>query len=544
MSLLSRLFDVRPQHRYPVRVERDLVIPAADGVRLLANRYYPVGVDRPPLVLLRSPYGRGNALDQMPALLAERGYQVLYQSLRGTAGSGGRFDGFTIDPADADGTLTWLRAQPWFGDQLATWGASYLGYAQWELAAREIPEWKIAVIQDAPAEFAHRFMYPGGAFALGNALGWVQLVDHMFTGGYSVTRQLLALFGAARTLRRAALTLPLNEADTTLTGHQVTWWREWLEHGPDEAYWARTDHRANVVRMPPVVRLQGGWDDFFLPGMLADYAALRASGRQVRLLIGPWGHGKGLYTRPGMKDALAALDAALTGKAGAVGVRVQVTGADRWTDLPDWPPPHHPTAWHLHPHGRLDTRQADDPTAGGAPSVYLYDPADPTPTIGGTMVSWSAGRKDNRAIEARPDVLTFTSEPLAGDVEVIGPVRVRLHARSDNPYVDYFARLCEVSPRGRSTNLCDGIVRLSEPGGEPGDVRAVDIELWPLAHRFRRGHRIRLQVSSGAHPRFGRNPGTGEPLARARELRPSKHEIFHDPGRPSALWLPVVTGTS
>jgi uncharacterized protein len=144
-----------------VRVQRDLVIPAGDGVPLLANRFYPADIDQAPLVLLRSPYGRGAALDRMPQLLAEGGYQVLYQSLRGTDGSGGEFDGFTINPADADGTLSWLREQPWFGGALATCGASYLGFAQWELAARDIPEWKIAVIQDAPSEFAHQFMYPG-----------------------------------------------------------------------------------------------------------------------------------------------------------------------------------------------------------------------------------------------------------------------------------------------------------------------------------------------------------------------------------------------
>ena len=171
VGFLSRAFGVQPLRRHAVRVQRDLVIPASDGVPLLANRFYPVDVDRPPLVLLRSPYGRRVALDRMPQLLAERGCQVLYQSLRGTDGSGGEFDGFTIDPADADGTLSWLREQPWFGGVLATWGASYLGFAQWELAARVIPEWRIAVIQDAPSEFAHQFMYPGGGFALGNALG-------------------------------------------------------------------------------------------------------------------------------------------------------------------------------------------------------------------------------------------------------------------------------------------------------------------------------------------------------------------------------------
>jgi predicted acyl esterase len=292
MSVLSRVFGVRPARPYPVRVERDVVIPAADGVRLLADRFFPVGVQRAPLVLLRSPYGRGAALDRMPQLLAERGYQVLYQSLRGTDGSGGAFNGFTIHPADADGTLSWLRDQPWFGGELATWGASYLGFAQWELAAREIPEWRIAVIQDAPSEFAHQFMYPGGGFALGNALGWVQLVNRMFRADGAVIPQLLGAFTASRTLREAARTLPVADTDLALTGHRVPWFQEWITHGPDDPYWRATDHRANVERMPPVVHLQGGWYDFFLRGMLADHAALLAAGRRVRLLIGPWTHGR------------------------------------------------------------------------------------------------------------------------------------------------------------------------------------------------------------------------------------------------------------
>jgi uncharacterized protein len=194
VSLVSRAFGVQPHSAYAVRVQRDLVIPAGDGVPLLANRSYPVDVDRPPLVLLRSPYGRGVALDRMPQLLAVRGYQVLYQSLRGTDGWGGEFDGLTIHPADADGTLLWLREQPWFGGVLATWGGSYLGFAQSELAARVIPEWKIAIIQDAPSEFAHQFMYPGGGFALGNALGWVQIVDRMFRAHSGMARQFLGVF--------------------------------------------------------------------------------------------------------------------------------------------------------------------------------------------------------------------------------------------------------------------------------------------------------------------------------------------------------------
>jgi predicted acyl esterase len=216
VSFLSRVFGVRPRRPHAVRVQRDLVIPAGDGVPLLANRFLPAGIDQPPLVLLLSPYGRGVALDRMPQLLAERGYQVLYVSLRGTGGSGGDFDGFTIHPADGYGTLSWLREQPWFGGVLATWGASYLGFAQWELAARDIPEWKIAVIQDAPSEFAHLFMYPGGGFALGNALAWVQIVDRMFRANGGTARQFLGVFTGPKAMRRAVATLPVAEADVAL----------------------------------------------------------------------------------------------------------------------------------------------------------------------------------------------------------------------------------------------------------------------------------------------------------------------------------------
>ncbi len=208
MSFLSRVFGVRPRRPYAVRVQRELVIPAGDGVPLLANRFYPADIDRPPLVLLLSPYGRGVALDRMSQLLAERGYQVLYVSLRGTGGSGGDFDGFTIHPADADGTLSWLREQPWFGGVLATWGVSYLGFAQWALAACDVPEWKIAVIQDAASEFAHQFMFSGGGFALGNALAWVQVVDRMLRANGGTARQFLGVFIGPKALRRAVATLP------------------------------------------------------------------------------------------------------------------------------------------------------------------------------------------------------------------------------------------------------------------------------------------------------------------------------------------------
>jgi uncharacterized protein len=280
------------------------------------------------------------------------------------------------------------------------------------------------------------------------------------------------------------------------------------------------------------VYLQGGWYDFFLRGMLADYAALRAAGRPVRLLIGPWGHGRGLYTRVGMSDALAALDAALDGIPHS-GVRVFVTGSRRWIDLPGWPSLARDTAWYLHSSGRLDAR----PPSAGPPSWFRYDPADATPSIAGTAVGLSAGPADNRRLEARPDVLSFTSDPQAVDLEVIGPVRVRLHVQASVPCIDLHARICDVTPRGRSINISDGIVRLTDAA--PDTPHPVEFDLWPVAHAFLRGQRIRLQVSGGAHPRYGRNLGTAEPFATSTRVQASDRTILHDAQHPSAVWLPV-----
>ena len=186
---------------------------------------------------------------------------------------------------------------------------------------------------------------------------------------------------------------------------------------------------------------------------------------------------------------------------------------------------------------RFQRRLADHPASGGPPSWFRYDPADPTPSVAGTAVGLSAGPADNRRLEARPDVLSFTSGPQAADLEVIGPVRVGLYVQASVAHIDLHARLCDVSARGRSINISDGIVRLTN--AVPDSPQPAEFELWPVAHVFRRGHRIRLQVSGGAHPRYGRNLGTAEPFATSTRLQASDRTLLHDAQHPSAVWLPL-----
>jgi putative CocE/NonD family hydrolase len=213
-------------------------------------------------------------------------------------------------------------------------------------------------------------------------------------------------------------------------------------------------------------------------------------------------------------------------------------GEEVWRDFPSWPPPGYPLQrFHLQPNGAL---AADIPNES-VPDSYRYDPADPTPALGGVRltITAKAGRLDNAKLESRLDVLIYTSSVLEQDLEVVGEVSAEIFFRSNLSHADVFVRLCDVDARGRSTNICDGLISLT---GANQISRAL-VTLWPTAYRFKCGHRVRVQVSSGAFPRYDRNPGTGEPRATATTLRVARQEVFHDAQHPSAVILPVRHAT-
>jgi len=530
---MGRALKLPPATSPGVTVQRDLRIPMPDGVILFADRYAPAGQARPPLVLVRSPYGRRRTWGLLfGRLLAERGFQAVIQSCRGTFGSGGTFAPFGPDEHD-DGlaTVAWLREQPWYPGSFGTCGPSYLGMVQWAIAADAGPDLAAMATQVTTADFRAPF-YPGGSFSLETSLAWICQVAGQ-------ERPLATLRTQFEERGRRALRqhLPLRDLDLLATGRRVPYWQDWLAHGaPDDQYWKGRRFAPGEVTAP--VSMVGGWHDFFLPLQLRDYAALRAAGREPYLLIGPWRHADQQAVQAWMTESLAWLRAHLAGDRSALRpqpVRIFVTGADEWRDLPAWPPETRPHRWHLHPDGVL--AQAAPPQAD--PDGYTYDPADPTPNLAGPVGLSGRARVDNRVLEARPDVLTYTSARLAGDLEVAGEVVADLFVSSSLEHTDFFARLCDVDPTGQSLNICDALARLAPARPGPDGTIRVRLTLWPAAHRFRRGHRLRLQVSSGAHPRYARNPGTGDPLGTATTLRPADQRVFHDPGHPSAVILPV-----
>jgi len=539
---MGQALNLPPVTSRAIDVQRDLRVPMPDGVLLLADRYAPRTRPwplrpPPPLVLVRSPYGRRRSWGLMfGRLLAERGFQAVIQSCRGTFGSGGTFDPFGQDERD-DGlaTVAWLRKQPWYPGSFGTCGPSYLGMTQWAIAADAGADLGAIAAQVTTADFRAPF-YPGGSFSLATAMGWVCQVAGQERPLATLRNQL-----AERGRRPLLDHLPLRDLDRLGTGREVPYWQDWLAHdGPGDGYWGGRSFAGRLGEVSAPVSMVGGWHDFFLPLQLHDYAALRAAGRDPYLLIGPWRHADQQAVQAWLADSLAWLRAHLAGDRAGLRpqpVRVFVTGADEWRDLPAWPPETRPHRWHLHPGGIL--AQAAPPQAD--PDRYTYDPADPTPNLAGPTGLAGRARVDNRPLEARPDVLSYTSAPLAGDLEVAGEMVADLFVASSREHADFFTRLCDVGPSGRSENICDALLRVApgRPERQPDGTIRARFTLWPAAHRFARGHRLRLQVSSGAHPRYARNPGTGEPLGTAVRLVTAQQQVFHDPGHPSALILPV-----
>jgi putative CocE/NonD family hydrolase len=539
-----------PAARCAVAVQRAIAVPAADGVTLLTDHYIPQLGEPSPTLLVRTPYGRGYPWNFLyGALFAEQGYHVVLQSCRGTGGSGGQFEPLRHEPADGQSAVAWLREQDWFTGQLGTIGTSYLGYVQWALAIDPPPELCAMVVQNGVHD-ERELLYPGGAFALQDAVT-AAATTMAFQRGFS--RLFPAMMRLQRHRRWLERTLPLTDAYPRATGGRIGFLDQWLaHHDAADPYWEGLRIPAAAAAPPVPVSLVTGWQDISLDQTLEQYARLRAAGREVRLLVGPWTHTSGFSSDLPMiaGDALGWLDRQLREPGGPALARVSahVTGHG-WQNWPDWPPPQaRPRSWYLAGGGSL---AALPPDRAGRARLH-YDPAAPTPSAGGPMLgARPAGRARRDKLEGRADVLTFTTAPLRDPLEVTGPVAARLLVHSSNPHFDVYARLSDVDPADRSTGVCDGLLRheprgCGEPAGgggcgdgEPGGC-AMTVAMSSAAYRFAAGHRLRLQIAAGAHPRFARNTGTGEPPSTATALIPADIEILLGAQAPSALLLSVL----
>lgn len=356
---------------------------------------------------------------------------------------------------------------------------------------------------------------------------------------------------------------------------------DWLAHPAYDDYWRglSIEERHAAINVPALNI--GGWYDIFQGGTIRNYSGMRSRGGSdaaragQRLILGPWNHGVPFQNLVGAVDfgfrssplsvdvdgtTLRFFDHWLKGKAGAEAeapVRIFVMGINQWRDEKEWPLPGTDfRRYYLHSRGRANSMYGDGALSTDAPCVeppdsFLYNPIDPVPTVGGGLCCYpgalQGGAFDQQAVEHRADVLVYSTEPLAEDLEVTGPIVATLFASSSAPDTDFTAKLVDVSERGTALNLTDGIIRARWRNSRttpamlaPGKVEEFKIDLWSTSNVFKKGHRIRLEISSSNFPRFDRNPNTGHELFADAEMRPAMQTVMHNGTFASYLTLPLI----
>lgn len=511
-----------------------------DGAELLADVFEPQTRNSRGTVLIRAPYGRGYPVATFFAQpLAARDYHVVVQSVRGTYGSEGAFVPAVNEIADGMDTVVWLREQPWFDGNLATIGASYLGLTQWALMENSIPELKAAVIMTGPHD--NSSAWATGAFAFDDYLNICAGIGNQ-NDENPLARRLKTVFRRDRfsppETRNEVPNVPLGAAGRKRLGAGAAWWQAWLEHPDrDDSYWQsqRFTKALEETRVP--VLLVNGWQDLFLEQTLEQYRRLRERGVEVALTIGPWTHARLLRKGASvfLVESLNWFNAHLGKDVGrprrsAVRIHVKEHG---WLESSEWPPAMPEKIMFLQPDGQLGEVP---PRTSAAASTFTYDPSDPTPTVGGRLISPTGGYRDDTELALRPDVLTFTTTVLTEDLFVIGVPKVQLVRAADNPHVDLFVRLSEVAPSGLSNNVTEGYQRMPI-GGD--NLSTLDLALDATAYRFAAGSRLRLLIAGGSYPRFAFNPGTGDPIASAQRMATATHRVHHGAGGASRLILPA-----
>jgi putative CocE/NonD family hydrolase len=564
-----------------IEVDKNVEVSMRDGVTLMADIYRPEGRERLPVLLQRTPYDKEiTAFTILPAdvfRLVQAGYVVVVQDTRGRYASPGTFEPFVDEAADGEDTIAWVRRQPWSSGVVGMFGQSYVGATQW-LAASTRPQGLGAIAPGlSAAEYHSGWTYRGGAFELGFCLLWTLM---SLAPGEVVRRRNsdpLNLVSSVDRIEELYRRLPLIEVPEI--EELAPYYREWLTHPDDGPYWDRIAPLRRIERGTAPALVAGGWYDIFLGGTLASYIAMSRAGiTGTRLVVGPWAHGvtggtfvERSYGLGASSDALditglqiAWFDHWLKGAGDGLDqkpVRLFVMGANEWRDEEDWPLPDTSfTSYYLRSSGSANTLAGDgalstEPPGEESADVYVYDPRDPVPTVGGATflpgvwLGVNAGPRDQRPVEARRDVLCYTSEPLERQLEVVGPVSLVLYASSSALDTDFAAKLVDVAADGRAELLTDGILRAryrdsaSAPSLlTPGRVEEFRIDLGATAYVFPTGHRIRLEVTSSSFPRFARNMNTGTTIAfeRLEEAVPATNRIHHERAYPSHVVLPVI----
>jgi len=541
-------------------IDRDIPVKMSDGACLYADVYRPMTLRSCPTIITRTPYLKETErFTKRAQYFADHGYAYVIQDVRGRGHSDGEFYPFFNEAKDGYETLTWAADQTWSNGSLGTIGASYGAWTQWLTAPLRHPNLVTMISEASPPDFFQCLPYQGGAFSL-PLLSWLAELDR------SVDHEAGSVDWDSVLMKR-----PLRELDKAC-GHDLNAWRDWLDHDSDDEYWAKIafNRDMDLIRLP-VFHISGWYDDV-LTGSLINYSQMRtATHFPQKLLIGPWPHRLNTTSKYGSIDFgpaglidlfdvqrkwfdywLKDLPVRLIREAP---VTFFMMGKNEWRNERQWPPPSvRMQKFYLSSNGHANSVGGDGRLDATMPIAdrhddFNYDPMKPVPFL--TQPGWMqlGGPDDYRGVELREDVLVYSTSPLEDDLAIAGPLMVCLFAASSARDTDFTARLLDVHPDGYAMRLNDGVVRArfrssySEPSLlVPEQVYEYHVDCWATAHVFRKDHRVRIEISSSAFPRFDPNLNTGSPIGIDVTPVIARQKIHHGSRHPSHVILPVLEG--
>jgi putative CocE/NonD family hydrolase len=559
--------------------DHNVAMKTRDGIVLRTDVYRPAGEGNFPVLLVRTPYNK-DGFAAFGRRGAARGFMVVAQDVRGRYASEGEWYPFKHEIEDGYDAVEWAAALPHSNGKVGMFSGSYVGATQM-LAAIGRPPHLAGICPIVTASNYHEnWTYQGGAFE--------QWFNESWTSGlaqdtYSrwINQQANAVVGdTVLPLKNfPVFNIKTPEDGASLTRSQAPYFLDWLDHPTYDSYWKQWSIEENFDKIQVPTLTIAAWYDLFQGGSLRNYMGLKAHGGSEaarngqHLIVAVGGHA-GWSRKVGDVDfgpdaafdendyVLDWYDYLFLGKqnmfAGNKPVRIFVMGENKWRDEEAWPLERaKPTSYFLHSSGKANSASGDGSlsTLASADEVsdkFIYDPANPVPTVGGPLccdaVHLAPGPFDQKAVEARPDVLIYSTPPLESDTEVTGPVALDLYATSSAVDTDFTAKLVDVWPNGFAQNLTEGILRASYRESTtaepklivPGKVYEYKIDLWSTSNVFLKGHRIRLEVSSSNFPRFDRNLNTGKTASTSAIFVKATNTILHDTAHPSALILPIV----
>lgn len=578
-----------PAQIYRVTIDRNLRVPMRDGLKLAADLYFPMGEQRAPVILMRTPYQK-EASQPLGIYYAQHGYATVIQDVRGRFGSEGQWEPFVNEARDGYDSIEWLARQRWCTGKVGMVGGSYLAWVQWFAASLDPPHLTTIIPNASPSDPFHNMPYDHGMLFLTGTFLWTSVVESGATSSLSDLRLRTAVhkrFGSLMT------SLPVVDLDKAVLGKESRFWRDWIAHpSPRDPYWAGTLYLDRLKKVKIPVFHQSGWFDGDGIGTELNYLTMTHYGHaNQKLTIGPWPHSdsatRGIWGHDFGAQALIDLQGEYlrwfdywlkgedTGILKEPLVSVFAMGSNRWLWSSRYPlPDTRVEKLYLSSGGRANTSRGDGrltftaPVDREPPDRYVYDPGDPTPdpsfyepSEADETAARPAGEleKDAEArraqiTQSRQDILVYTTEPFAEPYTMVGPVSAVIYASSSARDTDWFVHLVEVDENGKFLPLIgadSGKVRARYRDSltkiellKPGEIYKYKIDLWQTGITIQRGHRLRIELASADFPTYSRNLNTGGNNETETRFISAEQAVYHDAKHRSYVLLPRIPQSS